>query len=102
MKIAEPHASTNFLIQAEMLNKQAELAWFEGRVEDMHRCSEEARELMEKYFSFTCAPEPPQESKQSPIRFPLTILDRILIFVLVFLSSYGLILFLNSLQGFLK
>jgi hypothetical protein len=102
MKIAEHRTDSNFLVRAENLHKLAELAWFEGRVEDMHRCSEEARELMEKYFSFTCSPEPPQESKQCPIHFPLPILDWILICFLVFLSTYGLILFLNSLQGFLK
>ena len=102
MKIAEHRTDSNFLVRAENLHKQAELAWFEGRVEDMHRCSEEARELMEKYFSFTCSPEPPQDSKKFRIHLPLPILDWSLICILVFLSTYGLILFLNSMEGCAK
>ena len=102
MKIAEHSTESKFLVQAEKCHKQAELAWIEGRTMDMLRFSDDARELMERYYAALDSLEPPQESKKSPIHFPLPIIDWILICILVFLSTYGLILFLNSLQGFLK
>ena len=99
MKIAEHRTESQFLVQAEKCQKQAELAWIEGRTMDMLRFSDDARELMERYYAALDSLEPPQESKQSPIRFPLPIIDWILICILVFLSASGLIAFLNGLQG---
>ena len=102
MKIAEHRIESQFLVQAEKCHKQAELAWIEGRTMDMLRFSDDARELMERYYAALDALEPPQDSKKFRIHLPLPILDWSLICIVVFLATYGLILFLNSLQGFHK
>jgi hypothetical protein len=107
MKIAEPHIESTFLIQAEDFHRQAELAWFEGRTEDMLRFSEDARELMERYYASLESPDPAQESPRPPISLPRILksrpkLEKAVVFGLIFLSAWGLTSFLNSLQGCAK
>jgi hypothetical protein len=57
---------------------------------------------MERYYAALDSLEPPQDSKKFRIHLPLPILDWSMICILVFLSTYGLILFLNSMEGCAK
>ena len=105
MKITEHRTESQFLVQAEKCHKQAELAWIERRTMDMIRFSDDARELMERYYAALDAFEPEQESPVKTIEIlhitdRLTTFDRILIGILAFISSWGLIQFLMSFVRF--
>ena len=101
--IAETRTTSDFLIRAENLHKQAELAWFEGRNDDVTRYCEESRELMERYYSSLDVPK--QEIPEPPpieilrIPRPQPRFEQVMIFILSFLAGCGLVTFLSIKTG---